>query len=230
MKSTRLSGQNSSDLTKKRPPSGALPYIAREGFSGTPSRPRPLSRGKPYTRRRGKAVFCRRAAPGPPPRAHPCRAAVRAPGRPAAPARPRRAARKGPTFGPGGAARENARPPENGPRWPGNATVSAAGSTAPCAPPRAPGKPAPPEAQMPPARAARRAPGVCRAAPAPPGRPPPAHTHPAGPAKAVRLALPAGCTPRGVSIPGRDRLETAAPSHAKKATIKQGINPARKGW
>ena len=38
---------------------------------------------------------------------------------------------------------------------------------------------------------------VCNAAPALPGRPPPAHTHPAGPAKAVRLALPAGCTPRG---------------------------------
>ena len=197
MKSTKLLGQNSSGLTKKRPPSGALPYIAREGFSGAASRPRPLSRGKPYTRRRGKAVFCRRAAPGPPPRAHPCRAAARAPGRPAAPARPRRAARKGPTFGPGGAARENARPPENGPRWPGNAAVSAAGSTAPCAPPHAPGRPAPPEAQLAPARAARRAPGVCRAAPAPPGRPPPAHTHPAGPAKATRLVRPAGCTPRG---------------------------------
>lgn len=95
---------------------------------------------------------------------------------------------------------------------------------------RAPGRPLPPEAQLAPARAARRAPGVCRAAPGVAWQATTAHTHPAGPAKAVRLAQPAGCTPRGVSIPGRDRLETAAPSHAEKATIKRGINPARKGW
>ena len=142
-------------------------------------------------------MFCRRAAPGPPPRAHPCRAAARAPGRPAAPARPRRAARKRPTFGPGGAARENAQPPENGPRWPENAAVAAARKHSAVCAARAPGRPPPPEAQLAPARAARRAPEVCRAAPAPPGRPPPGHTHPAGPREGRPAGPARGVYPQG---------------------------------
>ena len=230
MKSTRLSGQNSSDLTKKRPPSGALPYIAREGFSGTPSRPRPLSRGKPYTRRRGKAVFCRRAAPGP-----------AAPGTPLPRRRPRpRQARRPGKAPPCGPERPHVRPRR---RRPGKRPAPGKRPTlarkrrrfrrrkhsAVCAAPR-PGKARTAGSTAGPGPRHPPRPGSVPRRPRAARQAPPAHTHPAGPAKAARLARPAGCTPRGVSIPGRDRLETAAPSHAEKATIKQGINPARKGW
>lgn len=179
----------------------------------------------------------RRAAPGPPPPGTRLRAAARAP-------RQARRPGKAPPCGPETPhvrprrPRPGKRPAprKSGPRWPGNAAVAAAREHSAVCAARAPGRPPPPEAQLAPARAARRAPEVCAAAPAPPGRP-----RPSGwprPRPPVRLAPrrpprwpdPRGCTPRGAPIPGRDRLETAAPSHAEKATIKRGINPARKGW
>lgn len=131
---------------------------------------------------------------------------------------------------PGGPARENARPPGNGPRWPGNAAIAAAREHSAVCAARAPRSPPPPEAQLAPDRAARRAPGSVPHHPRAARKAPPA-PQPGWPREGRPASLARGvCTPRGVSIPGRDRLETAAPSHAEKATIKRGINPARKGW
>lgn len=73
--STRLSGQNSSDLTKKSPPTGALPYIAQKRLSGAPRCPRRL--GAPQTLHTPPETACCAAAPtrrsgsGPPLRLRP---------------------------------------------------------------------------------------------------------------------------------------------------------------
>lgn len=172
----------------------------------------------------------RRAVPRPAARAH----AAAPQSAPPAGAPPR----KGPAVRPGNAPRaapaaplgETPGPRKSGPRWPGNAAVAAAREHSAVCTARAPGRPPPPEAQLAPARAARRAPGSV------PRRP---RRRPEGPARTpARLAprrpprwpCPRGVHPQGGSIPGRDRLETAAPSHTEKATIKRGINPARKGW
>ena len=206
MKSTRLSGQNSSDLTKKRPPSGALPYIAREGFSGAPSRPRPLSRGKPYTRCRGKAVFCRRAAPGPPPghtpprRSRPAapgtrrRAAARAPGRPAAPG-------KAPPCGP---ETPHVRPrrPRPGKRPSPGKRPTLARKRRRCRRPGAQRRVRRPTPRESPCRRKHSwprpaLPAAPRRCAAPPGRPPPGHTHPAGPREGRPVGPARGVYPQG---------------------------------
>ena len=222
MKSTRLLGQNSSDLTKKRPPSGALPYIAREGFSGTPSRPRPLSRGKPYTRRRGKAVLCRRAAPGP-----------AAPGTPLPRRRPRpRQARRPGKAPPCGPERPHVRP-----RWrrPGKRPAPGKRPTlarkrrrfrrrkhsAVCAAPR-PGK----------ARAAGSTAGPGPRRPPRPGSVPrrpraarqaPARAHPPGwPREVASLARPAGVHPQGGSNPWARRAGDRGPLSRRKSHNQTG--------
>lgn len=143
----------------------------------------------------------RRAAPGPPPPGTRLRAAARAP-------RQARRPGKAPPCGPETPhvrprrPRPGKRPAprKSGPRWPGNAAVAAAREHSAVCAARAPGRPPPPEAQLAPARAARRAPEVCAAAPAPPGRPRP-RPSPAGPAKAAPLARPAGVYPQGGSNP-----------------------------
>lgn len=170
----------------------------------------------------------RRAAPGPPPRAHAAAPPPAPPGRPAAPARPRRAARKRPTCGPGGPARGNAQPPENGPRWPENAAVAAARKHSAVCAARAPGRPPPPEAQLAPARAARRAPGSVRRRPraareAPPAPQPswPCEGRPAGPARG-------GVPPGGIQSLGANGWRPRPPLTQKKPQSNGGLTPPGK--
>lgn len=170
----------------------------------------------------------RRAAPDPPPRAH---AAAPPPVPRQAPpplSRPRRAARKRPTCGPGGPARGNARPPGNGPRWPGKAAVSAAGSTASCAPPAPRGGPRRRKHSWP-----RPAPPVApRECAAPPPRRP-AGPRPGTPTRQAPRRPPGWPCPRGVPPGGSQSLGATGwrprpPLTQKKPQSNGGLTPPGK--
>ena len=173
-------------------------------------------------------MFCRRAAPRLAAPGTPLPRLRSRPRQARRPARPRRVARKGPTFGTGGAARENARPPENGPRWPGRAAVSAARKHSAVCAARAPGRPPPPEAQLAPARAA---PAPRRCAAPPPRRP-------AGPRPRTPTLLaprrPSGWpSPRGVPPGGSQSLGATGwrprpPLTQKKPQSNRGLTPPGK--
>ena len=167
-------------------------------------------------------MICRRAAPGPAAPGTPRRAAARAPGRP-------RRTRQGPAVRPGNAPRaapaaplgETPGPRKSGPRWPGNAAVAAAREHSAVCAARAPGRPPPPEAQLAPARAARRAPGSVPRRPRAARKPAPA-PQPGWPREGAPLARPAGVYPQGGSNPWSRRAGDRGPLSRRKSHNQTG--------
>lgn len=87
---------------------------------------------------------------------------------------------------------------------------------------RAPGRPPPPEAQLAPARAARRAPGSVPRRARAARKVPPAPARPAGPAKAAPLARPAGVYPQGGSNPWAQPAGDRGPLSRRKSHNQTG--------